>query len=164
MTLNPFTNQDLHNVKLSNLVVMRGRLTVDAGPGVQRIHLVRDDHQPNLALRFIKGYIFQDSQDGLVQDTATACKLSTSTVGGAFFDASDYNQIAWITNGRATPEVGQKDYNDIIDPTNIISHDLYAEFWNEATFDIELNYLFMFQRVDLDDTSALVVTLDNYIS
>ena len=165
--MNPFSNQNLHNVKLENLVVMRGKLIVDAGPAVDRIHLVRDDHQPNRALRFIKGYIFQTSEDGVNLDNAIACKLTTVETAAASFDASDYNQIAWMSSGASAPstQLSQKEFVDIVDPSNIISHDLFAEFWMESgLIQTEVNYLFMFESVDLDDTEALVVTLDNYMS
>lgn len=163
--MNPFANQTLHNVKLQNLVVMRGQVNAGAGIAVDRVHLVRDDHQPNRALRFVKGYIFQNSEDGIILDDGIACKLTTQETASASFDASDYNQIAWITGGKLSNQVAQRDLIDVVDPTNLISHDLYAEFWQElGAAPTPINYLFIFQRVDLDDTDALVVTLDNYIS
>lgn len=163
--MNPLSNQELHNLKLSDLVVMRGKIQANAGIAVDRIHLIRDDHQPNRALRFIKGYIFQTSEDGIILDDGIACKLVTQPTAAPSFDASDYNQIAWMTSGKLSNEVAQRDLIDVVDPTNLISHDLYAEFWQElGAAPTPVNYLFIFQRVDLDDTDALVVTLDNYIS
>lgn len=164
MTLNPFDNSRLHGLELADLVVIRGSIIATEGPGVDILQLVRDTHQPNIALRLIKGYIFQDSADGVTADVAIACKLTTMETGQDSFDCGDFQQIAWITGGRATPQVGQKDYNDIIDPTNLVTHELFGEFWTEGNTDTVVNYMFIFQRVELDDTQALVATLTDYIS
>jgi len=164
MTLNPFQNSELHSLRLKDTVVIRGQIISDAGPVATRRQIVFDDHVPNRALRLIKGYIWQDSEDGANQQLAIACSISTVDGLIARFDASDYNQIGWMTSGRSTAEVGQKDYNDIIDPTNLISHQAFANFWHEGAVDIRINFMFICQRVDLDDTDALIVTLNNYIS
>lgn len=164
MTLNPFQNQELHSLRLKDTVVVRGQITSDGGAATSRRQIVFDDHVPNRALRLIKGYIFQTSEDGVTQQLAIACSISSTEEPAARFDATNYNQIGWFTSGRATAEVGQKDYNDIIDPTNLISHECWANFWHEGAPDIPINFMFIFQRVDLDDTDALIVTLNNYIS
>jgi len=164
MTLNPLSNDQLHSLRLKDTVVIRGRVTSFVGDYVQR-QLVFDDHVPNRALRLVKAYIWQQSEKGMTQSSAIGCTVSSQNTLVPFFAADNYDQIAWITSGRATTVVGQKDYNDIIDPTNLISHQAFATFWHEGTLEeLDINYMFIFQRVDLDDTDALIVTLNNYIS
>lgn len=163
MTLNPLSNDQLHSLRLKDTVVIRGRITSLPNTSVQR-QLVFDDHVPNRALRLVKGYLFQDSDLNGVQSLALACNISSQETVIPLLHADNYNQIAWITSGRSTPYVGQKDYNDIIDPTNLISHQAFANFWHEGDEPIDINFMFIFQRVDLDDTDALIVTLNNYIS
>lgn len=163
--MNPLSLSAMHGLDLSHLVCIRGEVNVDPGPTTERVQIVRDDHVPNKALRLVKAYIWQDSEDGTNQNAAIACRLTTGPVlTAAKFEAADFNQIAWITSQEAATQIGSKFHEDIIDPTNLIAGALFADFWEQENLPTTVNYMFIFQRVDLTDTQALISTLDDYVS
>lgn len=162
---NPFSLPDMHKLDLADTVCVRGMVLVDAGPSTQRVQIARDDHVPNMALRLVKAYIWQDSEDGVQQNAAIACRVTSGAlIAAARFDASDYNQIAWVTSTPSGTQIGSKFHEDIIDPTNLVAGVLYADFWEQANEAAKVNYMFIFQRVELTNTQALISTLSDYIS
>ena len=162
---NDFQNQLMHKVTDEDVVVVRGSLNIDAGPAGDIVRLLTDDHVPNRGLRLISGAIFQKSEEGVVSNDAIACKVTVVQDGSATFDASDFRQIGWFSSAKKHQEVGQGTDLNIVDPTNLVTGSLYATFWCSNTYDAQqASYMFIFKRVDLDDTQALVSSLSNYLA
>ena len=164
--INDFRLQDLFKPRLKDLFVIRDRIRVDAGPATDRIVLVRGDNLPNVACRLVSAYIFAESGDGTTSPLDIACKVSVGLDYPSFaeFDCGNSQEIAWITGNRSTPSIGNKDFNDVIDPRNLSNTDVVADFWSSVDFDVDINYMFIFERVDLTDDQALVTTVGNIYS